>query len=86
MIPADIMPSNLRVFVASRGYVYELQPGQGVDDPVESVSTRANENTGTPRAHYMLIARVHTYMEIRQHRGQQYKYRGHIYNFLCDSG
>jgi ATP-dependent DNA helicase PIF1 len=34
----------------------------------------------------MLIARVHIYMEIRQHRGQQYKYRGHICNFLCDSG
>jgi hypothetical protein len=34
----------------------------------------------------ILIAWVHTCMEIRQHRGQQYKYRGHICNFLCNSG
>jgi hypothetical protein len=30
----------------------------------------------------MLIARVHTHVEVRQIRGQQYKYRGHVVNFL----
>jgi len=34
----------------------------------------------------MLIARVHTYMEIRQHRGQQYKDSGHLCSFLCNTG
>lgn len=30
----------------------------------------------------MLIARVHHFVEVRQIRGQQYKYRGYIVNFL----
>jgi hypothetical protein len=30
----------------------------------------------------MLISRVHCFVEVRQVRGQQYKYRGHIVNFL----
>ena len=32
----------------------------------------------------MLIARVHTFMEVRQHRGQQFKYWGHICNFMTN--
>jgi hypothetical protein len=34
----------------------------------------------------MLIARVHVYVEVRQVRGVQYKYSGHIVNFLRDTG
>ncbi|KAJ5894970.1 hypothetical protein N7495_006661 [Penicillium taxi] len=34
----------------------------------------------------MLIARVHVFMEVRLVRGQQFKYRGHIVNFLRDIG
>ena len=34
----------------------------------------------------MLIARVHVFVEIRQVRGQQYKYSGHVCNFLRDIG
>jgi hypothetical protein len=34
----------------------------------------------------MLIARVHVFIEVRQVRGQQYKYKGHIVNFLRDTG
>ncbi|KAH5706128.1 hypothetical protein HBI81_243950 [Parastagonospora nodorum] len=30
----------------------------------------------------MLISRVHCFVEVRQIRGQQYKYRGHVVNFL----
>ncbi|KAF2827752.1 hypothetical protein CC86DRAFT_239963, partial [Ophiobolus disseminans] len=30
----------------------------------------------------MLIARVHCFVEVRQIRGQQFKYRGHVVNFL----
>jgi ATP-dependent DNA helicase PIF1 len=33
----------------------------------------------------MLIARVHCFIEVRQVRGVQYKYRGHICNFLCNT-
>ena len=32
----------------------------------------------------MLIARVHTFIEVRQHRGQQFKYRGHVCNFMAN--
>jgi len=32
----------------------------------------------------MLIARVHVFIEVRQVRGQQYKYTGHVINFLQD--
>jgi len=32
----------------------------------------------------MLIARVHVFIEVRQVRGQQYKYTGHVINFLRD--
>lgn len=34
----------------------------------------------------MLIARVHVCVDIYQVRGQQYKYRGHVINFLKDVG
>ncbi|QSS66644.1 hypothetical protein I7I51_02833 [Histoplasma capsulatum] len=34
----------------------------------------------------MLIVRVHVFVEIRQVRGQQYKYKGHVVNFLRDTG
>ena len=34
----------------------------------------------------MLIARVHVFIEIRQVRGVQYRYKGHIINFLRDTG
>jgi hypothetical protein len=34
----------------------------------------------------MCIAKVHTFIEVRQHRGVQYKYKGHICNFLCNVG
>ena len=34
----------------------------------------------------MLIARVHVFMEVHQVRGQQYKYSGHVCNFLRDVG
>ncbi|KAF1944713.1 hypothetical protein EJ02DRAFT_340484, partial [Clathrospora elynae] len=34
----------------------------------------------------MLIAKVHVFMEIRQHRGQQYKYFGHICHFAVNIG
>ncbi|KAF2832719.1 hypothetical protein CC86DRAFT_241454, partial [Ophiobolus disseminans] len=30
----------------------------------------------------MLIARVHCFVEVRQIRGQQFKYRGYVVNFL----
>ena len=39
--------------------------------------------TITP-AEEMLLARVHTFMEIRHHRGMQYKYRGHICHFAVN--
>lgn len=32
-----------------------------------------------------LLARVHVNMEMRQHRGQQYKYRGHICHFAVNT-
>ncbi|KAH0826840.1 hypothetical protein AYO21_07253 [Fonsecaea monophora] len=34
----------------------------------------------------MLIARVHVTIEVRQVRGAQYRYKGHICNFLRDTG
>lgn len=34
----------------------------------------------------MLISRVHVMVEIRQHRGQQFHYSGHVCNFLRDVG
>jgi hypothetical protein len=34
----------------------------------------------------MLIARVHIFMEVRQHRGVQYKYKGHICHFVSNVG
>ena len=34
----------------------------------------------------MLIARVHVHVQVFQYRGQQYKYRGHVINFLRDTG
>lgn len=34
----------------------------------------------------MLIARMHCFVEVRQVHGQQYKYRGHICNFLTNAG
>ncbi|KAH7082828.1 hypothetical protein BKA63DRAFT_486263 [Paraphoma chrysanthemicola] len=34
----------------------------------------------------LLIARVHCFVEVRQIRGQQYKYRGYIVNFLNNTG
>ena len=34
----------------------------------------------------MLISRVHVFIEVRQIRGQQYRYRGHIVHFLRDTG
>jgi len=34
----------------------------------------------------MCIARAHCFVEVRQHRGVQYKYRGHICNFLSNVG
>ena len=34
----------------------------------------------------MLISRVHVFIELRRVRGQQYKYSGHIINFLRDTG
>lgn len=33
----------------------------------------------------MLLARVYIFMEVRQHRGLQYKYRGHICNFAVNT-
>ncbi|EED12765.1 conserved hypothetical protein [Talaromyces stipitatus ATCC 10500] len=33
----------------------------------------------------MLIARVHVFVEVRRVRGQQYKYSGHVVNFLRDT-
>ena len=33
----------------------------------------------------MLIARVHPFMEVRQVRGAQYKYTGHVVNFLRET-
>jgi hypothetical protein len=34
----------------------------------------------------MLIARVHVHVQVFQHRGQQYHYRGHVINFMRDVG
>ncbi|KAB2110926.1 hypothetical protein AG0111_0g1920 [Alternaria gaisen] len=34
----------------------------------------------------MCIARAHCFVEVRQHRGVQHKYRGHICNFLSNVG
>ena len=34
----------------------------------------------------MLIARVHVFVEVRQYKGVQYSYRGHIVNFLANTG
>ena len=34
----------------------------------------------------MLISRVHVFIELRRVRGQQYKYTGHIINFIRDTG
>lgn len=34
----------------------------------------------------MLISRVHLQVKIFQHRGQQYKYHGHVVNTLRDTG
>lgn len=34
----------------------------------------------------MLIARAHIHVQVFQHRGQQYKYRGYVISFLCDTG
>jgi len=33
----------------------------------------------------MLISRVHCFVEVRQVRGVQFKYRGHVVNFLCNT-
>jgi hypothetical protein len=38
------------------------------------------------RTEEMLIARVHVFMEVRQYRGVQYKYRGHVCHFAVNSG
>jgi ATP-dependent DNA helicase PIF1 len=34
----------------------------------------------------MLIARVHCFVEVRQVRGSQFRYRGHVVNFLNNTG
>jgi hypothetical protein len=34
----------------------------------------------------MCIARVHCFVEVRQHRGVQFKYKGHVCNFLSNVG
>ena len=34
----------------------------------------------------MLIAKVHVMVDVHQSRGQQYRYSGHVCNFLCDVG
>ena len=34
----------------------------------------------------MLISPVHVFMEVRQHRGAQYKYTGHVCHFMCNVG
>jgi hypothetical protein len=33
----------------------------------------------------MLIAQVHCYVEVRQIRGVQYKYKGHVVSFLTNT-
>jgi hypothetical protein len=38
------------------------------------------------RIEEMLIARVHVFIEVRKVRGQQYHYRGHVVNFLRETG
>lgn len=38
------------------------------------------------QAEEMLITRVHVYVQVFQYWGQQYKYRGHVINFLRDVG
>jgi hypothetical protein len=34
----------------------------------------------------MCIARVHCFVEVRQHQGVQFKYKGHVCNFLLNVG
>ena len=63
-------------------------------DWIPLYGTENNMNPGTmpselPRLtdiEEMLIARVHVLMEIRQHRGLQWKYRGHICHFAVNVG
>jgi hypothetical protein len=38
------------------------------------------------RTEEMLIARIHVFMEVRQYRGVQYKYREHVCHFAVNSG
>jgi hypothetical protein len=38
------------------------------------------------RTEEMLLARVHVFIEVRQYRGVQYKYRGHVCHFAVNSG
>ncbi|KAM4067942.1 ATP-dependent DNA helicase PIF1 [Hirsutella rhossiliensis] len=45
-----------------------------------------NELPELSQVEEMLIARVHVHIQVFQYRGQQYKYRGHVINFLRDIG
>jgi hypothetical protein len=56
------------------GFNNNMDPGDMPDLPV---LTQIEE---------MLIARVHVFVEVRQVRGQQYKYSGHVVNFLRNTG
>ncbi|EED11952.1 hypothetical protein TSTA_000300 [Talaromyces stipitatus ATCC 10500] len=60
--------------------IFLYSPGNNMDP--SDVPTFLPELTQTEE---MLIARVHVHMQIRQIRGQQYRYQGHIVNFLRDT-
>lgn len=67
---------------------------KGLDDDLPFLYSRANEMDPGPisdelesltQIEGMLIARVHCFVEVRQVRGVQYKYKGHVVNFLTNT-
>jgi hypothetical protein len=56
----------------------EMDPGP--------VPTQLTGEYALTQVEQMLIARVHCFVEVRQVRGSQFRYRGHVVNFLNNTG
>jgi hypothetical protein len=72
-VDRDIDPHDPQLFTASN----RMDPGLVLGEAILPKLSQVEE---------LLIARVHCFVEVRQVRGQQYKYRGHIVNFLNNTG
>ena len=72
-VDRDIPPHEPQLFTASNSMDPGLISGEAILPKLSQVEE-------------LLIARVHCFVEVRKVRGQQYKYRGHMVNFLNNTG